>query len=105
MNAGPAYGVGMKSLPGKSRPKWLVIAGQAVAVAVFISLTISILPVLLLMSLVTALALIPVLRQLWKEAQRSGIDLDVPAREQMVDVTPLHRRVVKEFWSFRQRRR
>ena len=48
MNEGPAYGVQMKSLPGKNRPKWLVIAGQAVAVAVFISLTISILPVLLL---------------------------------------------------------
>ena len=95
----------MKTLPGKSRAKWLAIAGQALAAAVFVSLTISILPVLLMTSLITALALIPVLRQLRKEARRSGIDLDVPAREQMVDVTPLHRRVVKEFWAFRQRRR
>jgi hypothetical protein len=33
------------------------------------------------------------------------MDLNAPAREQMVDVTPLHRRIVKEFWDFRQRRR
>ena len=89
MTAGPAYGLRMKSLPGKSRPKWLVIAGQAVAVAVFVSLTISLLPVLLMMSLVTALALIPVLRQLRKEAQRSGIDLVVQAATAVIGGTLL----------------
>ena len=95
----------MRMLPGQAHPKWLVVAGQAAAVAAFVCLTISALPVLLMMSLITALALIPVLRQLRKEARRSGMDLNAPAREQMVDVTPLHRRIVKEFWDFRQRRR
>jgi hypothetical protein len=95
----------MRMLPGQARPKWLAAAVQAISVAVLVCLTISALPALLMMSLITALALIPVLRQLRKEAKRSGMDLNAPAREQMVDVTPLHRRIVKEFWDFRQRRR
>jgi len=96
----------MKSLPGRApRRRWLAMAGQLLAALVVVALTISVLPLLLLMSLVTALALIPVLRQLRKEAQRSGVGTDRPARDQLVDVTPLHRRVEREFWLFRQRRR
>ncbi len=96
----------MKSLPGRApRRRWLAMVGQLLAALVVVALTISVLPLLLLMSLVTALALIPVLRQLRKEAQRSGVGPDRPVRDQLVDVTPLHRRVEREFWLFRQRRR
>lgn len=48
----------MKQLSGKSKPKWLVLAGQMLAGTVFVAMTISVLPVLLMMSLVTALLLI-----------------------------------------------
>jgi hypothetical protein len=66
---------------------------------------ISALPVLLMISLVTALALIPTLRQLRKEMNKSGLGADGPAREQMVDITPIHSRVVRDFWSFWRRQR
>ena len=96
----------MKSLPGRApRRRWLAMVGQLLAALVVVALTLSVLPLLLLMSLVTALALIPVLRQLRKDAERSGVGTDRPARDQLVDVTPLHRRVEREFWLFRQRRR
>ena len=70
----------MKQLAGKSKPKWLVLAGQMLAGCVFVAMTISVLPALLLMSLVTALLLIPVLRQVRKEAEKSGIDLNSPPK-------------------------
>ena len=65
----------MKQLAGKGKPKWLVLAGQMLAGCVFVAMTISVLPALLMMSLVTALLLIPVLRQVRKEAEKSGFDL------------------------------
>jgi hypothetical protein len=95
----------MKSLPGSAPRRWLVFAGQLLSALVVVALTLSVLPLLLLMSLVTALALIPVLRQVRKEAERSGIGVDAPARDQLVDVTPLHRRLERTFWLFWQRRR
>jgi len=58
----------------------------------------------LMVTLVTALALIPTLRQLRKEMERSGLDMDRPARDQMVDITPIHTRVIRDFWTFRRRR-
>jgi hypothetical protein len=82
----------MKQLSGKSKPKWLVLASQMLAGTVFVAMTISVLPALLLMSLVTALLLIPVLRQVRKEAEKSGIELNSPPKG-MVNVTPLHRRL------------
>ena len=63
-----------------------MIAGQIAAGTVLVAIAISLLPVLLFLSLVMALLLIP-------------------ARHQMIDVTPLHRRVERDFWAFRQRRR
>jgi hypothetical protein len=57
-----------------------------------------------MVTLVTALALIPTLRQLRKEMERSGLAMDRPARDQMVDITPIHTRVMRDFWSFRRRR-
>lgn len=93
----------MKQLPGRARPKWLAIAGQGLAAALFVAMTVSVLPVLLMTSIVTALILIPVLRQLRKEAERTGSVVNVPAREQMVDITPLHERLRQKFLAFRRR--
>ena len=89
----------MKQLSGKSKPKWLVLASQMLAGTVFVAMTISVLPALLLMSLVTALLLIPVLRQVRKEAEKSGIELNSPPKC-MVNVTPLHRRLQQDLWKY-----
>ena len=95
----------MRLLPGKQRPQWLAIAAQLGGIALVVSALISALPVLLLFTLVTALALIPTLRQLRKEMRRSGLDVDGPTREQMVDITPIHSRVIRDFWTFWGRQR
>ncbi len=94
----------MKQLPGKTRPKWLVAVGQGIAAVVFVAITASILPVLLIVSLVAALLLIPVMRQLRKEMERTAVTLNTPPREQMVDITPLHQRLRQEFLLFMRHR-
>ena len=94
----------MKQLPGKARPKWLLVLGQGIAVVVFVAMTASILPVLLIASLVAALLLIPVMRQLRKEVERTAVTINTPPREQMVDITPLHQRLRQEFLLFMRRR-
>lgn len=95
----------MRLLPGKQRPQWLRMAAQVGAAALVVSALISALPVLLMVTLVTALALIPTLRQLRKEMDKAGLNGDGPARDQMVDITPIHSRVVRDFWSFWRRQR
>ena len=95
----------MRLLPGKQRPQWLRMAAQVGAGALVVSALISALPVLLMVSLVTALALIPTLRQLRKEMDKSGLGADGPAREQMVDITPIHSRVIRNVWAFWRRQR
>lgn len=95
----------MRLLPGKQRPQWLQMAAQVGAAALVVSALISALPVLLMATLVTALALIPTLRQLRKEMDKAGLNADGPARDQMVDITPIHNRVVRDFWSFWRRQR
>jgi hypothetical protein len=95
----------MRLLPGKQRPQWLRMAAQVGAGALVVSALISALPVLLMVSLVTALALIPTLRQLRKEMDKSGLGADGPARKQMVDITPIHSRVVRNVWAFWRRQR
>jgi hypothetical protein len=95
----------MRLLPGKQRPQWLRIAAQVGAAALVLSALITALPVLLMVSLVTALALIPTLRQLRKEMDKSGLGTDGPAREQMVDITPIHSRLVRHFRGFWRRQR
>ena len=95
----------MKQLPGRTRPKWLVALGQGIAAVVFVAMTASILPVLLITSLMVALALIPVLRQLRKEVERTGVTINTPAREEMIDITPLHQRLRQEVLQFLHRRR
>lgn len=94
----------MKQLPGKASPKWLVAVGQGIAVVVFVAMTASILPVLLIASLVTALLLIPVLRQLRKEVEKTAVTINTPAREDMIDITPLHQRLRQNFLMFIRRR-
>jgi hypothetical protein len=95
----------MRLLPGKQRPQWLRIAAQLGAAALVLSALITALPVLLMVSLVTALALIPTLRQLRKEMDKSGLGTDGPAREHMVDITPIHSRLVRDFRGFWRRQR
>ena len=95
----------MRLLPGKQRPQWLVIAAQVGAGVLVLAALISALPVLLMVTLVTALALIPTLRQLRKEMGRSGLGVDAPARDQMVDITPIHSRVIQNIWGFWRRQR
>lgn len=95
----------MKQLPGKTRPKWLVVIGQAIALMLFVAMTVSILPVLLITSLATALVLIPVLRQLRKEVERTSVTINAPPREEMIDITPRHQRLRQEFLQFLRRRR
>ena len=94
----------MKQLPGKTRPKWLVAAAQGIAAVVFVAMTASILPMLLIMSLVTALLLIPVLRQLRKEVEKTSLTIKTPAKEEMLDITPLHNRLSQNLRSFLPRR-
>jgi hypothetical protein len=95
----------MKQLPGKARPKWLLAVGQGNAVVVvFVAMTASILPVLLIVSLLAALLLIPVMRQLRKEVERTAVTLNMPSREEMVDITPLHQRLRQDFLRFIRRR-
>ena len=95
----------MRLLPGKQRPQWLRMAAQVGAAALVVSALISALPVLLMVTLVTALALIPTLRQLRKEMDKAGLNADGPARDQMVDITPIHSRVIRDFWGFWRRQR
>ena len=95
----------MRLLPGKQRPQWLRMAAQVGAAALVVSALISALPILVMVSLVTALALIPTLRQLRKEMDKSGLNADGPAREQMVDITPIHRRVIRKVWTAWRRQR
>ena len=98
------YNSSMKQLPGKTRPKWLVAAGQGMAAVVFVAMTASILPMLLIMSLVAALLLIPVLRQLRKEVEKTSVTINTPAKEEMIDITPLHNRLSQKLRRFLRRR-
>ena len=95
----------MKQLPGKARPKWLVATGQAIAAVVFVAMTASILPVLLIASLLAALLLIPVMLQLRKEVERTAVTLNTPSTEEMVDITPLHQRLRQKFLLLMRRHR
>ncbi len=62
----------MQQLPAKTSPKWLALTAQGIAAVVLFAMTASLLPVLLITSLVGALVLIPVLRQLCKEVEQTA---------------------------------
>ncbi|MEY4770856.1 hypothetical protein [Vulcanococcus sp.] len=79
-------------LPGRSAPRWLAATLQfigTVAVAIWL---VTVLPWLLLFCLLLALLLIPTLRRLRTELERT---IDVPARP-LTDITPWHRRLLKQ---------
>ena len=79
----------------------------------------SLLPYLLLLSLLVALLLIPTLRSLRKEAQQMPVNpfAGTPfenlfktlqsraAPRPLVDVTPPHRKLIRAFWLWRQQQR
>jgi len=48
--------------------------------------------------------LIPVMRQLRKEVERTAVTLNTPSRKEMVDITPLHQRLRQDFLKFIRRR-
>ena len=79
-------------------------AAQGIAAVVFVAMTASILPMLLIMSLVTALLLIPVLRQLRKEVEKTSLTINTPAKKEMIDITPLHNFLSQKLMSFLRRR-
>ena len=112
----------MKQLPGRGRPRWITVLLQgAAAVAATIWLA-SLLPYLLQIALVVSLMLIPTLRRLRKEAEQTvsaqqrnpshATPLEPicetlyrqAAPRPMVDVTPPHRKLIRAFWQWRQRR-
>ena len=88
-------------LPGRSSPRWLATALRfigTVAVAIWL---VSVLPYLLLFSLLLALLLIPTLRRLRTELERT---IDVPPRPH-TDITPRHRKLLKQLALWQQGRR
>jgi hypothetical protein len=112
----------VKQLPGRQRPRWITVLLQGLAAVVATIWLASLLPYLLLMALVVSLMLIPTLRRLRKEAERTaasqpsnpfqGTPLEPffanlyrqAAPRPMVDVTPPHRKLIRAFWLWRQQR-
>ena len=81
----------MKQLPGRQPPRWLRFVATAVMTAVATIWLFSLLPFLLLLSVVFGLVLIPVLRQLRKEMDE--VNVPPEAKRPTVDVTPWHRQL------------
>ena len=70
----------------------LALTVHGIAAVVLVAMTASLYPVLLIKSLVPALVLIPVLRQLRKEVEQTAKSIKTPAREELIDITPFHQR-------------
>ena len=81
----------MKQLPGRQPPRWLRFVATAVMTTVATIWLFSLLPFLLLLSVVFGLVLIPVLRQLRKEMDE--VNVPPEANRPTVDVTPWHRQL------------
>ena len=116
----------MRQLPGREQhgtlPRWAAALLQGLGALVMTIWLASLLPYLLLMALVVSLMLIPTLRRLRKEAEQTvaaqqrnpfqGTPLEPffenlyrqAAPRPMVDVTPPHRKLIRTFWQWRQRR-
>ena len=83
----------MKQLPGRARPRWIQLVMTGVVTAVATIWMVSLLPFLLLFTLVFAVLLIPVVRRLRREMDEAGLH---PGMQQQtggrstVDVTPWH---------------
>ena len=93
----------MKQLPGqKSRtlPRWLkaVMAGGITVIATI--WLVSLLPFLLLATLVLSIALIPITSRLRREMEEAGFSVDEPrsnVQRPDVNITPWHRQI-RNFW-------
>ena len=86
----------MKKLPGRARPRWIQLVITGVVTAVATIWMVSLLPFLLLFTLVFAVLLIPVVRRLRREMDEAGLNPGMhqqPGRRSAVDVTPWHRQL------------
>ena len=81
----------MKQLPGRQAPRWLRYVATAVMTTVATIWLFSLLPFLLLFSVVFGIVLIPVLRQLRQEMNEVNGSPEV--KRPTVDVTPWHRQL------------
>ena len=81
----------MKQLPGREAPRWVRFVVTAVMTTVTTIWLFSLLPFLLLLSVVLGIVLIPVLRQLRKEMDE--VNVPPEAKRPTVDVTPWHRQL------------
>ena len=78
----------------RSRPRWLRVTMTIVVGAIATIWAIALLPFLLLASLIVAICLIPVVRQLRREMEMTD---SIPKGNirPTVDVTPWHQRIIK----------
>lgn len=86
----------MKQLPGRARPRWIQLVMTGVITVVATIWLVSLLPFLLLFSLVFAVMLIPVVRRLHHEMDEAGLNIGMAqraGRRSTVDVTPWHRQL------------
>ena len=86
----------MKQLPGRARPRWLQLIVTGVLTAVATIWLVTLLPFLLLFSLVFAAMLIPVMRRLRREMDEAGFHPGMDkrsGRRQNVDVTPWYQQL------------
>ena len=81
----------MKQLPGRQSPRWLRYVATAAMTTVATIWLFSLLPFLLLFSVVFGIVLIPVLRQLRQEMNEVNVSPEV--KRPTVDVTPWHRQL------------
>ena len=81
----------MKYLPGRQPPRWIRFMATAATVTVATVWLVSLLPFLLLLSIVFGVALIPVLRRLRQEMDQ--VDISHEVKRPTVDVTPWHRQI------------
>ena len=86
----------MKLLPGRATPRWLQLVVSGVLTAVATVWLVTLLPFLLLFSLVFAVLLIPVMRRLRQEMDEAGFHPGMqqrPGRRAALDVTPWYRQL------------
>ena len=81
----------MKQLPGRQAPSWRRYVATAVMTTVATIWLFSLLPFLLLFSVVFGIVLIPVLRQLRQEMNE--VNVSPEAKRPTVDITPWHRQL------------
>ena len=101
----------MKRLPGRQSPRWLRILAATFTTAVGTIWLLSLLPFLLLFSLVFGILLIPILHRLREEIERvnhgsseqRSPEYHSTDRRSTVDITPWHRRVVLIFTQLRNK--